>query len=87
MKKIEELSQRVKLLEQFLEKLEQQKQGCKKFKSNMCSNVKMAFTDKDWKIHFGSIDEQIPPLPKNIIEILNSPCPFYAKAKELGVKE
>ncbi|MBS0646803.1 MAG: hypothetical protein JSR97_09490, partial [Verrucomicrobia bacterium] len=34
------------------------------------------FGKKDWETHFGSVGKE-PPLPKNILEILNSQCPFH----------
>jgi len=34
------------------------------------------FGKKEWETYLGKIGEE-PPLPENIEEILNSPCPFY----------
>jgi hypothetical protein len=39
-----------------------------------------AFGPSDWMKFFGHV-ENIPPLPANIEEILNSPCPFWLEQK------
>ncbi|MBI3901259.1 MAG: hypothetical protein HY324_03800 [Chlamydiia bacterium] len=43
------------------------------------------FGKAEWKNHFGNIGEE-PPLPRNIEEILNSPCPF-SEDKSVKVKD
>ena len=40
----------------------------------------IAFGAKEWEEYFGIVDEE-PPLPKNIDEILSSPCPFWPEKK------
>jgi hypothetical protein len=40
-----------------------------------------AFGPKEWFIHFGTHLSNVPRLPTNITEILNSPCPFWPSKK------
>ncbi|WP_194848190.1 DUF294 nucleotidyltransferase-like domain-containing protein [Candidatus Neptunochlamydia vexilliferae] len=40
----------------------------------------MAFGPKEWETYFGTVG-QVPPLPPNIEEILNSPCPIWSGKK------
>lgn len=40
----------------------------------------MALGKEIWEKHFGSIEAE-PPLPKNIDQILNAPCPFWPGKK------
>ncbi|MBF5059957.1 hypothetical protein NEPTK9_001481 [Candidatus Neptunochlamydia vexilliferae] len=40
----------------------------------------MAFGPKEWERYFGPVGE-VPPLPSNIEEILNSPCPIWSDKK------
>jgi hypothetical protein len=42
---------------------------------------KKAFGPKEWFIHFGTHLRNVPRLPPNIAEILNSPCPFWPRKK------
>lgn len=39
-----------------------------------------AFGPEDWEIHFGDVGE-VPPLPSNIEEILDGPCPFWPEKR------
>ena len=39
-----------------------------------------AFGKKEWEKYFGEVGEE-PPLPANIEEILNEPCPFWENKK------
>ena len=38
------------------------------------------FGAQKWALYFGNVGTE-PPLPQNIIEILNSPCPFFANQR------
>ena len=38
------------------------------------------FGPKEWETYFGQVEELLP-LPKNINEILNSPCPYWTNKK------
>jgi hypothetical protein len=40
-----------------------------------------AFGPKEWYAYFGGYLRNVPPLPSNITEILNSPCPFWPDKK------
>ena len=40
----------------------------------------MAFGASQWSTHFGDVGT-VPSLPSNINEILNAPCPFWARKK------
>jgi hypothetical protein len=40
-----------------------------------------AFGPKEWFIHFGTHLRNVPRLPPDIAEILNSPCPFWPSNK------
>jgi hypothetical protein len=40
-----------------------------------------AFGPKEWHKYFGAYLRNVPRLPSNIAEILNSPCPFWNEKK------
>jgi hypothetical protein len=40
-----------------------------------------AFGPKEWFVHFGGHLRNVPRLPSNIAEIVNSPCPFWPAKK------
>lgn len=43
------------------------------------------FGKKDWEENFGEVGE-VPPLPSEVFEILNNPCPFFPKHKILDTQ-
>jgi hypothetical protein len=44
-------------------------------------SYKKAFGPKEWFIYFGAHLRNVPRLPSNIEEIMNSPCPFWTAEK------
>ena len=52
------------------------------FKVNQNDKLKMQFNNEGifgkqaWETYFGDVGK-VPPLPHNIVEILNAPCPFW----------
>ncbi len=59
---------------------------CKKWKEIAAKHInafthERAFGPKEWYTHFGTLLRNVPRLPVNIVEILNSPCPFWPNQK------
>ena len=61
-------------LQQKLKKLEIQK--TEQTQSKQTIYPKEAFGPKEWETHFGEVGKA-PPLPKDIEQILNSPCSYF----------
>ncbi|MCB9093236.1 MAG: hypothetical protein H6620_11820, partial [Halobacteriovoraceae bacterium] len=69
---------KVKELEEQVEALRKQKIEQEKLQKGAIPE--MAFGKAKWEKYFGDIGAE-PPLPANIDEILNSPCPFWSGEK------
>jgi hypothetical protein len=73
-----QLADQAALLKQKNEELDRLKQQYKILQASLLRSRVSFFGAKEWEQYFGEVGE-VPLLPSDIVEILDSPCPFWQR--------